>query len=264
MRLQEYIIKNKEKILWAFCNIYGNDLYNKIANRFDQIEFLFPNLQPEDYNKCLDEICYHPNNVESIPQIEVIRKIKDVNECGFFIPLLRKGENNDFTLHYFIIINSNSLDYSYENLDVVLFHELKHCLTYHIQRDKNDIVYNKSGLSLKINNYSQNYSNVSVYYTDINEVLTQFDAEQMTKKLHQCTEILPKQQQKGIPFIWCQNYYELLFEYFQNKWDVVRMLEMTDNIDDILQEKNSKVLNEMENKVKFPYIDIRRQLIKKR
>ena len=126
MRLQEYIIKNKEKILWAFCNIYGNDLYNKIANRFDQIEFLFPNLQPEDYNKCLDEICYHPNNVESIPQIEVIRKIKDVNECGFFIPLLRKGENNDFTLHYFIIINSNSLDYSYENLDVVLFHELKH------------------------------------------------------------------------------------------------------------------------------------------
>ena len=42
------------------------------------------------------------------------------------------------------------------------------------------------------------------------------------------------------------------------------MLEMTDNIDDILQEKNSKVLNEMENKVKFPYIDIRRQLIKKR
>ena len=264
MRLQEYIIKNKEKILWAFCNIYGNDLYNKIANRFDQIEFLFPNLQPEDYNKCLDEICYHPNNVESIPEIEIIRKLKDSDECGFFIPLLRKGKNNDFTLHYFIIINSNLLNNSYENLDVVLFHELKHCLTYRVKivesTSGNNIIYHKSGLSIIKNEDTR----MTLYYKLMNEVLTQYDAENMVEYLHQFTEILPEQKQKVIPYIWYQIHYKFLHEYLKNQWENVRILEMSSNIEVMLQGEYAQLFNMIEQKMQHPLVDIRSQLIRKR
>lgn len=264
MRLQEYIIKNKEKILCVFCNIYGYDCYGKLANRFDQIEFLFPNLQSEDYNKCLDEICYHPNNVESISETEINRKLKDSDECGFFIPLLRKGENNDFTLHYFIIINSDSLDNSYENLDVVLFHELKHCLTYRVKivesTPGNNITYHKSGFSIIKNEDTK----VTLYYKLANEVLTQYDAENMVRYLHQFTEILPGQQQKRIPDIWYQIHYKFLHKYFKNQWENVRMLEMSSNIEVMLQGEYAQLFNQIEQKMQHPLVDIRSQLIKKR
>lgn len=255
MKLQDIIKHHKEDILSLFCELYGKEFYQQFSEKFNQVTILCPNLYEDDLKKCLDELCDHPNNIDSYKRIILFDTLSNNNLFGQFIPIARKNKNGQIHTAYFIIINIQKNYQLQQNLDLLLLHELDHLMThnseYLIENNNKIIINNKVGLSC----ISETYQNKKLqmqqkYYQDIGEVLTQFNATIMTKKLHEHGEIFPNQCNVLFENCWHEDYFNLLLSLDKNDLRILRYIELADNYMGVVNLTDQYLIEKLDNYIK--------------
>ena len=191
MRPQDYIYEKKKQIIGAFCTLYGEEYLDYFSRVFDELIFLYPHINQEDYDYIWKLFYRNEMNYNALPQTLILEMLEA--SLGSFRPILMK-DSGDLKIRKLVICGLDRIDHP--NMDIVLLHELKHAFTYHYKLYVHDqellSLSEKCGVNIVHKNYFYGKSNVKWNrFSSVNEVLTQKDARLCELELMQLGGIFP-------------------------------------------------------------------------
>ena len=126
MRPQDYIYDKKRQIIDVFCTLYGEEYRDYFSQVFDELVFLYPHINREDYDYIWKLFYRNEKNYDALPQTLILEMLEA--SLGSFRPVL-VNDNGKIRVRKLIVCGLDRIDHP--NMDIVLLHELKHALTYH-------------------------------------------------------------------------------------------------------------------------------------
>lgn len=231
MRPQDYIYEKKKQIIGAFCTLYGEEYLDYFSRVFDELIFLYPHINQEDYDYIWKLFYRNEMNYNALPQTLILEMLEA--SLGSFRPILMK-DSGDLKIRKLVICGLDRIDHP--NMDIVLLHELKHAFTYHYKLYVHDQMLlglsEKCGVNIVHKNYFYGKSNVKWNrFSSVNEVLTQKDARLCELELKQQGGIFPvRENAKTAKKPWSDRYISLFQEVPDDGCQMLRDAEMKDTI----------------------------------
>ncbi len=231
MRPQDYIYKKKKQIIDVFCTLYGEKYRDYFSRTFDELVFLYPHINQEDYDYIWKLFYRNEMNYNALPQTLILEMLEA--SIGSFRPILM-NDGGDLKIRKLIICGLDRIDHP--NMDIVLLHELKHALTYHYKLYVHDqellSLSEKCGVNIVHKNYFYGKQNVKWNrFSPVNEVLTQKDARLCELELMQLGGIFPKcKVVRNDRKPWSDRYIPLFQEVPDDGCQMLREAEMKDTI----------------------------------
>lgn len=230
MRPQDYIYDKKRQIIDVFCTLYGEEYRDYFSRVFDELVFLYPHINQEDYDYIWKLFYRNEMNYNTLPQTLILEMLEA--SIGSFRPILMK-DGGDLKIRKLIICGLDRIDHP--NMDIVLLHELKHALTYHYKLYVHDqellSLSEKCGVNVVHKSYFYGKPNVQWNrFSSINEVLTQKDARLCERKMDRQGGIFPKDGTVAIRNPWSDSYIPLFQNVSEAGFQMLREAEMKETL----------------------------------
>lgn len=257
MKPQDYIYQKKGQIIDAFCTLYGEEYIDYFSHIFDELIFLYPHINQEDYDYIWKLFYQNELNYNALPRTLILEMLEA--SLGSFRPILMR-DGGDLKIRKLIICGLDRIDHP--NMDIVLLHELKHALTYHYRLYIHDqellSLSEKCGVNVVHKNYFYGKQNVKWNrFSPVNEVLTQKDARLCELKLYQQGGIFPRSgNAKTAKKPWSDCYIPLFRNVTSEASQMLRDAEMketmgiyTDPVNEVFLTKLYQLMNGYKNAV---------------
>ena len=245
MRPQDYIYDKKRQIIDVFCTLYGEEYRDCFSRVFDELVFLYPHINREDYDYIWKLFYRNEKNYDALPQTLILEMLEA--SLGSFRPVL-VNDNGKIRVRKLIVCGLDRIDHP--NMDIVLLHELKHALTYHYKLYIHDremlSLSEKCGVNIVHKNYFYGKQNVKWNrFSSINEVLTQKDARLCERKMDRQGGIFPKDGTVIARNPWSDSYIPLFQDVSKVGFQMLREAEMKETLGIYSDPVNEVVLTKL-------------------